>query len=252
MPAGRASATVTLPDSLTTYRIMAVAADRRSRFGSGEREIRATKPVTLLPAFPRFMSVSDPHRSRPWSPARWRRTGNAVVTIRSLDPQVLQFCRRTDAHVRDRAGRQRAGAFRRERDEDGRARVQMTVTIGSETDAFELTVPVTAATEIETTAALRRHHVAVRQKHPAAPRVLPGSAASVSRCASTALVGSDRSAKYLDEYPYECAEPKASRALALMLASDLNGAFGIAGASPAEQRAAAARALDELGRIPMS
>ena len=37
---GRATTTVTLPDSLTTYRIMAVAANEASQFGFGEREIR--------------------------------------------------------------------------------------------------------------------------------------------------------------------------------------------------------------------
>ena len=39
---GRATTTVTLPDSLTTYRIMAVAGNEASQFGSGEREIRVT------------------------------------------------------------------------------------------------------------------------------------------------------------------------------------------------------------------
>ena len=56
---GRATTSVTLPDSLTTYRIMAVAGDQASHFGFGEREIRATKPLTLLPAFPRFLTKGD-------------------------------------------------------------------------------------------------------------------------------------------------------------------------------------------------
>ena len=51
--------TSTLPESLTTYRIMAVAADRASRFGRGEREIRISKPVLLRAAFPRFLARGD-------------------------------------------------------------------------------------------------------------------------------------------------------------------------------------------------
>ncbi len=39
---GRATTTVTLPDSLTTYRFMAVAGNEASQFGLGEREIRVT------------------------------------------------------------------------------------------------------------------------------------------------------------------------------------------------------------------
>ena len=40
--AGRATTTVTLPDSARTYRILAVAGNEASQFGSGESEIRVT------------------------------------------------------------------------------------------------------------------------------------------------------------------------------------------------------------------
>src|SRR5262249_48663425 len=56
---GHATKDVTLPESLTTYRIMAVAGDLASRFGSADAEIRVSKPVTLLAAFPRFLSLGD-------------------------------------------------------------------------------------------------------------------------------------------------------------------------------------------------
>ena len=41
---GTASIDVKLPESLTTYRIMAVAGDKASRFGAAESEIRITNP----------------------------------------------------------------------------------------------------------------------------------------------------------------------------------------------------------------
>src|SRR5262249_19134340 len=53
---GHASVDVKLPESLTTYRIMAVSGDKMSRFGSGESEIRINKPVVLKSAFPRFLT----------------------------------------------------------------------------------------------------------------------------------------------------------------------------------------------------
>ena len=56
-PDGTATRDVVLPDALTTYRIMAVGADARSRFGSASAEITVTKPVTLLAAFPRFLTL---------------------------------------------------------------------------------------------------------------------------------------------------------------------------------------------------
>ena len=39
---GQATADVTLPESLTTYRIMAVAADKASRFGSARARSAST------------------------------------------------------------------------------------------------------------------------------------------------------------------------------------------------------------------
>ena len=45
--------------------------------------------------------------------------------------------------------------------------------------------------------------------------------------ASTALVGLGESARYLQDYPYACAEQKASKALALLLSADLGGTFGM-------------------------
>ena len=48
---GHASVDVKLPESLTTYRIMAVAADRASRFGSGDSEVRINKPITMKPTY---------------------------------------------------------------------------------------------------------------------------------------------------------------------------------------------------------
>ena len=62
--------------------------------------------------------------------------------------------------------------------------------------------------------------------------MLPGAGGLTVELASTALVGLGESARYLDEYPYECAEQKASRALALLLSSDLGGAFTLSGIEP--------------------
>ena len=56
---GHATAEVTLPEALTTYRVMAVVQDKASRFGWGQREIRINKPVLLRAAFPRFLALGD-------------------------------------------------------------------------------------------------------------------------------------------------------------------------------------------------
>jgi uncharacterized protein YfaS (alpha-2-macroglobulin family) len=57
--AGKISATVTAPDNLTRYRIMAVAAHGVDRFGSGEGAFTINKPLMIDPAVPRFARIGD-------------------------------------------------------------------------------------------------------------------------------------------------------------------------------------------------
>ncbi len=82
---------MTLPESLTTYRIMAVAGDAASRFGSADAEIKVNKPVTLLASFPRFLALGDRASFGAVVTNMQATGGAATVTIRSLDPAVLQF-----------------------------------------------------------------------------------------------------------------------------------------------------------------
>ena len=76
--------------------------------------------------------------------------------------------------------------------------------------------------------------------------ILSGAGGLSVELASTALVGLGEGARYVTDYPYQCAEQVASRALALMLASDLGGAFQLQGIEPAEYRAQAEGALRAL------
>ena len=67
--------------------------------------------------------------------------------------------------------------------------------------------------------------------------------------ASTAMVGLGEGARYLVEYPYGCAEQRASRALALLLSADLGEAFKLPGIEPAGYRSTVQSALKELERF---
>ena len=54
------SAEVTLPDTLTTYEVIAVAVDRSGkRFGTNKKEFTVALPVMLTPGTPLFMSLGD-------------------------------------------------------------------------------------------------------------------------------------------------------------------------------------------------
>jgi hypothetical protein len=241
---GRASATATLPDSLTTYRIMAVAADRDSRFGAAEHEVRATKPLAMLPAFPRFLAQGDRGSFGVTVTNAEAGAGDATVTIRSLDPGVLSFdeVRRT---VELAAGETAAVRF------DGRAlargtgRVQVSVSLGGETDALDWAIPVVQPLRHVVSAAYGDTLDRAVERLALPPGAVSGSGFTVD-LASTALVGLGEGARYLRDYPYECAEQKASRALAQLLDAEIRGAFGLSDGDPEALRDAALRAVDEL------
>jgi alpha-2-macroglobulin len=243
---GRASIEVTLPESLTTYRIMAVGADRASRFGWGESEIRISKPVTLQPAFPRFLAVGDRAFFGSVVTNGLGEAGQAEMTIRSLDPDVL----RIDGETRQ-LGQIGAGAavemrFTAVAQSVGRARVQMSVTLNGESDAYEEVIPVSILVSPETVAVHGQTDERDRHTLSLPAGVVPGFGGLQVELSSSALTGLANGMRYLLEYPYECAEQKASRTLANLLTADLGDAFSLTGVAPADARRQAEATLREL------
>ena len=56
---GDATATFTLPDDLTTWRVMAVGTSADGRFGNGETTFLTTKPLVANPVVPQFARPGD-------------------------------------------------------------------------------------------------------------------------------------------------------------------------------------------------
>jgi uncharacterized protein YfaS (alpha-2-macroglobulin family) len=247
--AGHACAEVKLPESLTTYRIMAVAGDRASRFGAGESEVRINKPVTLKPAYPRFLAVGDTALFGSVIVSQLPGGGDAVVTMKSLDPDVLQLTAAGQQTVAIGGGGSVEVRFQAAGRSVGRARVRMTVQVGSESDSFEDTIPVEVLAGRETVAAYGEATDASAIAHEAITvpaGVVPGTGGLHVELASTAMVGLGEGARYLVEYPYGCAEQKGSRALAMMLASDLGDAFTLPGVDTSKLRPTVQQTLAEL------
>jgi uncharacterized protein YfaS (alpha-2-macroglobulin family) len=249
---GRASVEVKLPESLTTYRIMAVAGDRDSRFGFGDSEIRINKPVTLKATFPRFLAVGDKAAFGAVVTSQLTAAGPATVSIESLDPEVLQFQAAAPHTIDVPAGGSVEARFEAAGRAIGRARVRMTVRLNGETDAFQDVIPVEILASPETVSAIGEAGEAA----PTASELLRAPAGIVPTfgglqldLASTALVGLGEGARYLVEYPYGCAEQRGSRTLALLLATDLGGVFKLPGIDAAQLRPTVQTALRELERF---
>jgi len=243
---GHASVDVKLPESLTTYRIMAVAGDQASRFGSGESEIRINKPVLLRAAFPRFLAVGDKAFFGAVVNSQLQQAGAATVAIRSLDPAVLTFEGAGTQTLQIGAAGSAEVRFDAMARTVGRARVQMTVKLNNETDAFEDAVPVEILHSPETVAAYGETANEASERVALPAGVVPAFGGLHVELSSTAMVGLGEGARFLVEYPYGCAEQRGSRALALLLAADLGDAFKLPGIDPKDLRTRVQEALREL------
>lgn len=248
---GKARVDVTLPESLTTYRIMAVAGDRRSRFGSGSAEVRTNKPLTMTSAFPRFLAVGDEARFGAVVGSQLKTGGTATVTMKSLDPGVLTLTGPAEQRVTIGPGGTVEVRFTGQARSIGKARIQMSATLGGETDGFQDVLPIEILASPETVAAFGTAAGAMtsaRETVTIPQGVVPGYGGLDVQIASTALVGLNEGARYLVQYPYGCAEQKASLTQALVLGADLGDAFSLPGMNPAEMRTVSQRTLKELER----
>lgn len=243
---GRASTSVTLPESMTSYRIMAVAADAASRFGSGRASVRVNRPVTLRPVLPRFMTPGDRASIGAAVTNTLPRGGTAIVSIESADPARLRVDGASEMRVDVAAGATASVLFGAEALSPGAARVRVRVRLGDETDAFEIPLPIGAVAPWETTAAHGQTGTQATVPFAVPSQALADTGSLRVDMASTALVGLNEGARYLVEYPYGCVEQRASRALALMLIADLGEAFALDGLEPAGMKDAAQQAIDEL------
>jgi len=243
---GRAHAEVTLPESLTTYRIMAVAGDKASRFGWAQNEIRINKPVLLTQAFPRFLSLGDKAYFGSVVHSQLKQSGRATVAIRSLDPSIVEITGDATATMDVAPQGSAEVRFNAVAKSVGVARIQMSVKLNGETDAFEDVLPVRLLTPTETVAAYGEANPTAKETVQVPRDVVPSIGGLHVEFSSTAMVGLAEGAEYLVDYPYGCAEQRASGALALMLTSDLGDAFALPGIDVKKGRATAQQTIVEL------
>lgn len=224
---GAATVEVTLPDSLTTYRIMAVASDRQSRFGSAQDELRTSKPVLLRATFPRFLTVGDEASFGAVIHNQLSRGGRATVTIRSLDPSVLEIRGGDRKRVQIDASAAEEVRFAAVAKAPGLAQVEMTVRLGNESDAFRDAIPVLVPVSPEVVAAYGSVPPDGEERLAIPPNVFPHIGGLRVEMASTALVGLSEGARYLVTYPYGCAEQRASALFAMLTARELGEIFSV-------------------------
>lgn len=210
---GRFSTEVTLPDTLTTYRVFAVAIDRSGAlFGSEEGSFIVNQPVMLTPGTPLFMSLGDTLRLPVTITNNTAKEDSWEVTLEgSAAPQTIRLG----------AGKTGTLYFDVTAEKEGENVLTWTARAASSSDAVEGRFPVRFPAPV-----LKESHRLVLQpgQDPlAVAKLLAPELASSTRGSMTIEVSANPllhlagCAEYVLGYPYGCTEQTASGLMPYLL-----------------------------------
>ena len=246
---GVARVSLKLPDSLTRYRVMAVAVSGADRFGTGEGSVTARKPLMVRPSPPRFLNYGD----RFELPVVLQNQTDKEMTIQlAARAGNMRFLDDGGAGaVSPDEGSREAGLTVSVPAQDrvevripaattaaGEASVQVVAASGAHTDAatFELPVWTPATTEAFATYGeidASGADGAIVQPLEAPPGVVTQFGGLDITTSSTQLQALTDGLIYLTEYPYSCSEQLASRVLGVAGLRDVLAAFEAPDLQPA-------------------
>jgi uncharacterized protein YfaS (alpha-2-macroglobulin family) len=242
---GRAQVAVKLPDSLTRYRVMAVAATPGNAFGSGESTITARLPLMVRTSPPRFLNFGDRFELPVVVQNQTDTALDVAVAVRAGNADLVAGQgRRVRVPANDRVEVRFPAAAR----SAGTARFQVGAVSGAWADASEIQLPVWTPATTEAFATYGQiDQGAIVQPVKAPPDVVPQfGGLEVSTC-STALQALTDAVLYLQAYPFECAEQLSSRVMAVAALRDVLTAFEAEGLpEPEEMIAAVKRDVERL------
>ena len=220
---GELEVTFTLPDDLTTFRIMAVVEHGDEAFGSGDHEIRVTRPLIASPALPRVLRPGD------------RATAGIVVhNNRDEDREIAVVAEawgvdlaKGTTSVRVEANSALEVPFELTNPEPGVATFHFDVEAGEDRDKVEVKIPVVLPVPVETVATAGTSTMALTEDIEIPANAQQGVGGLSVRVSPSVLVGADASLDYLVDYPHGCLEQTSSKLLAVVLAKELGPKSGV-------------------------
>lgn len=241
---GRATVRFTLPDNLSSFRIMATAHTKDSLFGAGDTRIKVNKKLMLTSSLPRFLRIGDTIQAGILAHNRTQSDSEATiqaetegVILASPDMQQIRLPKDDKQEV--------LFTYKAEQEQD--ATFIFRGKMEDESDGLKITLPIllhrlplTTALFGNTTENLRREYVTVPED------AVPGWGQVEFSLASTMFTDLKGSVEYLFGYPYGCLEQKISRILPMILSEDLISAFDLEVLEGDEYKAVVQSTLDEF------
>ncbi|MDQ3300335.1 MAG: MG2 domain-containing protein, partial [Myxococcota bacterium] len=237
---GKVRLTVTMPDSLTRFRVVALATSETRYFGKAENTIVTQRTVNARTVAPRFLNQGDTFAlpivvqnldTAPRTVDVAVRAAN-LASIGATDPGAGSGSR--PLHLGKRItipGGQRAEVrFDFTTVERGRAVIQTIATSGDFADASTVELPVYEPATTEAFATYGIVDEAPQFERLEVPAdIFPDVGGVEVELASTQLQSLTDAFWYLYAYPYECAEQRSARMLATAAMFDILDAFATPG-----------------------
>ncbi|WP_022836503.1 Ig-like domain-containing alpha-2-macroglobulin family protein [Salisaeta longa] len=221
---GHATVSFTLPERLTTFRLMATALTSEQQFGAAHTDVTVTQPLVQQPALPRFARRGDTFSA---GVLVSNRTGQAgAVTVRAA-AEGLTLRSASEQTIRLPAGATEEVRFTWHAPRADTARLQFRAALGGARDAFATTLPILRPSTKQVSATVAATQDRAQQTLRLPPNRLPELGTFSVRLSSTALVGLDGALPYLFDYPYGCIEQRTSRIRPLLLGRALLDAFDL-------------------------
>jgi alpha-2-macroglobulin len=219
---GHARVTFKLPDNLTRFRVIAVAASEAEFFGTGEGTLLVTQPLTLDPALPRFVLQGDAFLA---AVLVTNRTHHSLHGTVAMDTNLGGH--RKSAPVELAPDQSRRIAFPLQAETVGEARVGFRAEFAGIHDAVERPLPVLEPRTSRTAAAAGRTDSSATEAIDLPPNAIPGSGMLDLSVSPSVLAGAEHAFRYVLEYPHGCLEQESSRLLAIALYTRLTRSMRI-------------------------
>ncbi|MEO8843825.1 MAG: alpha-2-macroglobulin family protein [Kofleriaceae bacterium] len=221
---GHATVTVKMPESLTRFRVVALATSQTYFFGKAEGSIVTQRKINARTQAPRFLTQGDRFE--------------LPVVVQNLDTTAHVISVATRARdlvggggtsVTIPAGQRAEVRFPFSTQARGQAVIQTIVVSGDFSDAANTTVPVYEPATTETFATYGTVDDAPAHEQLKVPAGVFADVGGVeAELSSTQMQALTDAYGYLQAYPYECAEQRSSRMLGTIAMADVLDAFGTA------------------------
>jgi len=221
---GRAQVTFTLPDNLTSFKIMAVGQTLDAKFGRASNDFNVRLPLLLQAALPRFCRKGDQFEAGVVVHNYSGHKGKGTIKV-EVNGITLKGAKQAEFELEN--GDSRAVLFPFAADQMGRAVLRFRCTMDDLSDGLEKTLTVQAPTVVEQTAVYKRVEQSVKEKLQPPADVHAELTKLEMTAASSAMAEFSGAVEYLLAYPYECLEQRLSKALPFIVSADLVKAFAI-------------------------